>query len=151
MELYDMTKGKVVLLVEPSGSEMLFALVCSLLGISVYSRPPYMTAGCCLHATPGCTLFSSLKICSCREGGMVHRPHIRQPCSTESSSLRSKNHLSAGVVQKWVGQTLWVIASTGFWTVWRAVSKTEKCVCLLAPLTPGRFGLDAGILPVLRW
>lgn len=126
MQLYDMTKGKVVLLVEPSGSEMLFALVCSLLGISVYSRPPYMTAGCCLYATPGCTLFSSLKICSCREGGMVHRPHIRQPCSTESSSLRRKNHLSAGVVQKWVGQTFWVIASTGFWTVWRAVSKTEK-------------------------
>lgn len=54
-----MTKGKVVLLVEPSGSEMLFALVCFLLGISVYSTPPYMTAGCCLHATPGCTLFSS--------------------------------------------------------------------------------------------
>ena len=45
-----MTEGKVVLLMEPSGSEMLFALVCSLLGISVYSRPPYMTAGCYLHA-----------------------------------------------------------------------------------------------------
>ena len=82
---------------------------------------------------------------------MVHRPHIRQPCSTESSSLTSKNRLSSGVVQKWVGQTFWVIASTGFRIVWRAVSKTEKCVCLLAPLTPGRFGLDAGILPVLRW
>ena len=55
--------------------------------------------------------------------------HIRQPCSTESSSLWRKNGLSSGVVQKWTGQPFWVIARafarTGFLVVWHAISKTE--------------------------
>ena len=97
----------------------LLAPTCSLLDVAVYSRPPYMAAGNCLHAwTPGCALCSSLRMCSCKEGGMmVRRPHIRQPC------------LSSGVVQKWRGQPFWVIARafarTGFLAVWRAISKTE--------------------------
>ena len=63
---------------------------------------------------------------------MVRKPHIRQPCSTKSSSLRRKNGLSSGVVQKWTGQPFWVIAThgkvlakTGFLAVWRAISKTN--------------------------
>ena len=35
-----------------AASEVLLVLtcVCSLLDVAVYSRPPYMTVGCCLHA-----------------------------------------------------------------------------------------------------
>ena len=59
----------------------------------------------------------------------VRRPHIRQPCSTESSSMQWKNGLSSGVVQKWTGQPFWVIARafarTGFRAVWHATSDTE--------------------------
>ena len=72
----------------------------------------------------------SIGCCFCSGGGvMVRKPHIRQPCSTESSSLRSKNGLSSGVVQKWTGQPFWVIAralaKTGCLAVWRAISKTD--------------------------
>ena len=83
----------------------------------------WLRAAAFVRATPGCALCSSLRICSCKEGGMmVRRPHMRQPCSTESSSLRRKNGLSSEVVQKCRGQPFWVIARAiarnGFLAVW---------------------------------
>ena len=86
--------------------------MCSLLDVVVYSRPPYMTrAAFFMRATPGCSLCSSLRICSCKEGGAT-------------------DGLSSRVVQKWTSQPSWVIARTfartGFRAVWRAISKTEK-------------------------
>ena len=61
-----------------SGLGTLFAPMCSLLDVAVYSRPPYMTrAASFMRATPGCSLCSSLRICSSKEGGAtVRRPHI---------------------------------------------------------------------------
>ena len=104
--------------------------VLSSMSLSIPGHHTWLRAAAFMHATAGCTLCSSLRICSCKEGGMmVRRPHIRQPCSTESSSLRRKNGLSSGVVQKWRGQPFWVIAGvfarTGFLAVWRAISKKE--------------------------
>ena len=107
----------------------------SLISLPIPGYHTWLWAAAFMHATSGCALCSSLRICSCKEGGMlVRRPHIRQPCSTESSSLQRKNGLSSGVVQKWRGQPFWVIvrafARTGFLAVWHAISKTGTgCLC----------------------
>ena len=85
-----------------SGFQALFAPMCSYLDVAVFSRPPYMTVGSCLYLCYSwmcLSLCSSLRICSCKEGFMtICRFHIRQPCSTESSSLGRKNGLSS---QEW--------------------------------------------------
>ena len=104
-----------------------------------------------MRATPGCALCSLLRICSFREGGMMVRtPHIRQPCSTESSSLWMKNGLGSGVVQKWTGQPFWVIARafarTGFLAVWRAISKTDMYTGCLRNWTTGTWKILSSTL-----
>jgi len=98
--------------------------------LSIPGHHTWLRATVFMRATPGCALCSSLRICSCKEWGMtVRRPHIRQPCSTESSSLCRKNGLSSGVVQKWTVQPFWAIARafarTGFLAVRRVMSMTE--------------------------
>lgn len=113
--------------------------------LSIPGHHTCLQAAAFMHVTPTCTSCSSLRICSCKEGGMmVRRPYIRQPCLTESTSLRKKNGLSSGVVQKWTDQPFWVIArasaGAGFLAVWCAISKTETgCSCIIALLTPWRF------------
>ena len=102
----------------------------SSMSLSIPGHHTWLRATAFMRATPGCALCGSLRTCSCKEGGMmICRPHIRQPCSTECSSLWRKNGLSSGGVQKWRGQPFWVIARafarTRFLAVWRAISKTE--------------------------
>ena len=65
-----------------------------------------------------------------KEGGTLQRPHIRQPCSTESSCLRVKYGLRSVSAQWLTGQPFCVsntaFANKGFLDVSLAISAAES-------------------------
>ena len=64
---------------------------------SIFGHQTWLRAIDFMHAIPGGPSCNSVRMVYLKEGGMtVGRPHIRQPCSTESSCLHVKYGLRSG-------------------------------------------------------
>ena len=71
---------------------------------SIFGHQTWLRAIDFMRVIPGWPSCNSVRMVCLKEGGTLERPHIRQPCSTESSCLRVKYGLSSGSVQWLIGQ-----------------------------------------------
>ena len=97
---------------------------------SIFGHQTWLRAIDFMRAIPGWPSCNSVRMVCLKEGGMtVRKPHIRQPCSTESSCLRVKYGLRSGSAPRLIGQPFCVsnsaFANKGFLDVSLAISAAE--------------------------
>ena len=108
--------------------------------LSIPGHQTWLRAMAFMPAIPEFASLSTLGIGGLKAVGMmVHKPHMRQPCSTARSCLHVRHCFNWGSGQKWVGQPSRgrdsALAREGVLEVSLAISEADtehRLICLLA-------------------